>query len=412
MKYNFDQIISRRNTDSIKYDWITRQNRPVDTIPLWVADMDFPAPQEVLDRLAAVARHGIFGYVEAGEAYFQAAKNWFVRWFDFIPEPHWLVRTPGVVFALGVAIRSLTSVGDSVLIQEPVYYPFAGMIRANGRRVVNNGLIYDHGRYELDLVDFEEKIVQNQTRLFILSNPHNPVGRVWTEEELTAMGRICLRHDCLVVSDEIHCDFVRSGHRHLVWAGLSAELAAKSIVCTAPSKTFNLAGLQAANIFIPDDGIRARFQEELRKTGYGELNAMGLAAAQASYEQGRDWLDQLKNYLEGNLFSLKNFMADLSGIKVVEPEGTYLVWLDFTEAGLSARELDDLLSCQARLWLNEGSQFGSAGAGFYRLNLACPRPLLAEALDRLGKVWPKKAEKSGMLPPPYSYSGQGDPPGQ
>lgn len=391
MKYNFDQIISRRNTGSIKYDWIAKHNRPDDTIPLWVADMDFPAPEEVLDRLKAVVRHGIFGYCEAGEAYFQAVKNWFGRWFDFTPEPQWLVRTPGVVFALGAAIGALTSVDDSVLIQEPVYHPFAGMIRANGRRVVNNGLIYNNGRYELDLVDFEEKIAQNQTRLFILSNPHNPVGRVWTEEELRAMGAICLAHDCLVVSDEIHCDFVRPGHRHLVWAGLSAELAAKSLVCTAPSKTFNLAGLQAANIFIPDDSIKARFRGELQKTGYGELNVMGLAAAQAAYEHGRDWLDQLKNYLEDNLLFLKNFMADLSGVKVVEPEGTYLVWLDFTGAGLSARELDDLISRQARLWLNEGSQFGSSGTGFYRLNLACPRPVLAEALDRLGKIWPKTA---------------------
>lgn len=388
MKYDFDRIISRVKTDSIKYDWIAKLGRPSDTIPLWVADMDFPAPQEVLDRLVEVARHGIFGYCEAGEGYFAAVHNWFTRWFDFSPDPQWLVRAPGVVFALGVAIRSLTKPGDGVLIQEPVYHPFAGMIKANDRQVVNNGLIYRDGRYELDLADFEAQIVANRVRLFLLCNPHNPVGRVWTRAELTAMGDICLKHDCLVVSDEIHCDFVRPGHRHLVWAGLSPEMAARSIVCTAPSKTFNLAGLQAANIFIPDENIRALFKAELQKIGYGELNAMGLAAAQAAYERGRDWLNQLKDYLEGNLVFLQIALAGLPGIKVVEPEGSYLVWLDCTQTGLSAQDLDTLFSRRARLWLNEGSLFGASGAGFFRLNLACPRPVLAEAVERLKQVWP------------------------
>lgn len=388
MKYDFDQIISRDHTFSIKYDWIAKQGRPADTIPLWVADMDFPAPREVLDRLAEVARHGIFGYCEAGPEYFAAVRNWFARCFDFSPEPQWLVRTPGVVFALGAAIRSLTAPGDAVVIQEPVYHPFAGLIRANGRRVVNNGLIYREGRYELDLADFEAQIRQERVRLFLLCNPHNPVGRVWTEAELRAMGEICLKHDCLVIADEIHCDFIRPGHRHLVWAGLSAELAARSIICTAPSKTFNLAGLQAANLFIPDDQIRALYQAELERLGYGELNAMGLAAARAAYERGRDWLEQLKVYLEGNLNFLKEALADLPGLRAVEPEGTYLVWLDGAGTGLSAPALDELISRRARLWLNEGSQFGASGTGFYRLNLACPRSVLAEALDRLRKVWP------------------------
>jgi len=388
MKYDFDRIISRKNTDAIKYDWIAKQCRPADTIPLWVADMDFPAPPEVLERLKELADHGIFGYCEAGEAYFSAVRNWFDDCFGFRPEPQWLVRVPGVVFALGVAIRGLTAPGDGVLIQEPVYHPFTGMIEANDRRVVNNGLIYRDGRYELDLVDFEAKIVGHRVRLFLLCNPHNPVGRVWTKAELRAMGDICLKHDCLVVSDEIHCDFIRPGRRHLVWAGLSEELAARAIVCTAPSKTFNLAGLQAANIFIPNDKIRAAFQDELHRIGYGELNAMALVAARAAYEHGRDWLDQLRIYLAGNLDLLKTSLANLPGLRVVEPEGTYLVWLDCTGTGLPPEALDDLFSRRARLWLNEGSQFGASGAGFFRLNLACPRALLAEALDRLQKVWP------------------------
>ncbi len=383
MKYDFDRIVPRHNTDCAKYDCAVKTGKPADVIPLWVADMDFPAPQEVIDRLVEAARHGIFGYAEVGEGYFQAVADWFRRRFDFHPEPQWLVTTPGVVFAVATAIRGLTEPGGAVLIQEPVYHPFARMVQANGRQVVNNALTARSGKYGLDLADFERQIVDHKVRLFILCSPHNPVGRVWTEAELTALGEICLRHGCLVLADEIHCDFVRPGHRHRGFASLSPDFAQISVTATAPSKTFNLAGLQAANIFIPNPALRKKFQKAKAETGYGELNNMGLAAGRAAYEHGQDWLEQLLAYLEGNLALVKQALAAFSQIKVVEPEGTYLLWLDLRGLGLSDGALDDLLTYRARLWLDEGQKFGEAGRGFYRLNLACPRPVLEEAMRRL-----------------------------
>ncbi len=383
MRYDFDVVIPRKNTDSLKYDTAPERGKPDDTLPLWVADMDFQAPPPVLEKLMDITRHGIFGYTDPGPGYYEAVRRWFGDRFDFHPEPDWVVPVPGVVSALAQAVRALTEPGEAVLIQEPVYRPFSQVVLANGRRLINNSLLYENGRYHLDLDDFEEKIIDHRVRLFILCSPHNPVGRVWTRAELEALGRICRRHRCLVVSDEIHCDFVRPGHRHLVWASLSPELAGSSIICTAPSKTFNLAGLQAANLFIPNSGLREKIKKELARNGYGLPNTMGLAAGRAAYEHGREWLEQLLEYLEGNLAFLKERLAGYTGVRVVEPEATYLVWLDFNHLGLSTPALDDLVSRQARLWLDEGAKFGRGGQGFYRLNLACPRSVLAEALSRL-----------------------------
>ncbi len=384
MKYDFDEIIPRRGTDCVKYDAVPKRGLPADTIPLWVADMDFRAPQPVLDRLAEVVRHGIFGYADfADDGYFRAVAGWFSRRFDFRPEPEWLITSPGVVFAQGLALSGLTEPGDAVLIQEPVYHPFAKMIRANGRRMVSSDLVHRDGAYTIDLADFERKMVDEGVRMFILCNPHNPVGRVWTRDELTALGEICLRHGCLVFADEIHCDFVRPGHRHQVFAALSPAFAARTVMATAPSKTFNLAGLQGANIFIPDPDLRRRYQEAQFRTGYGELNNMALAAGRAAYEHGGEWLEQLREYLEGNLALVREAAAAWPGVGLVEPEGTYLAWLDMRGLGLAPAELDDRLTSRARLWLDEGRKFGASGEGFYRLNLTCPRPVLAEAMERL-----------------------------
>jgi cystathionine beta-lyase len=384
VKYDFDEIIPRRGTGCVKYDSAARRGRPADVIPLWVADMDFRAPREVVDRLVVAARHGIFGYADCvDDGYYQAVAGWFARYFDFHPEPEWLVTSPGVVFAQSVALSGLTEPGEAVLIQEPVYHPFAKMIRASGRRVIESGLVYGDGGYTIDLDDFERKITQERVRMFILCSPHNPVGRVWTKGELTALGEICLRRDCLVFADEIHCDFTRPGHRHQTFAALSPELAARTVMATAPSKTFNLAGLQGANIFIPDPELRRRYCLAQERTGYGELNNMALAAGRAAYEHGRDWLEQLLAYLEGNLGLLREAAAAWPGISLVEPEGTYLAWLDMRGLGLAPAALDDLITSRARLWLDEGRKFGPSGEGFYRLNLASPRPVLREALGRL-----------------------------
>ncbi len=390
MKYDFDEIVERHHTDCAKYDLIAKLGKPADTIPLWVADMDFKVPPEVSAQLMEMVRLGVYGYAAEGDdSYFQALSDWFEVNHGFLPEPQWVIKAPGVVFSLASAIRALTGPGDSLIIQEPVYHPFARMININERIVVNSSLIYDGGRYRMDLVDFEKKIIDHKVKVFVLCSPHNPVGRVWSREELLAVGEICLKHDCLVVSDEIHCDFVRPGHRHCSWLTLPPEHVQNVVVCTAPSKTFNLAGLQASNMFIPNSHLREKVKLAINQAGYDGLSVPGLVACRAAYRLGRDWLDQLKDYLEGNLAAIKQAATALPGLKVVEPEGTYLVWLDFKDLGLTLEELDELLTVKARLWLDEGQKFGPAGRGFYRLNMACPRATLKKALGRLKDVWPR-----------------------
>ena len=386
MKYDFDRLIDRRNTNSIKWDFPEMFGKPEDVIPLWVADMDFPAPPEVIERLEAAVRHGIFGYSEALPGYFEAVRNWFESNFDFRPEADWLVKTPGVVFALATAIRALTKEGEAIVIQEPVYHPFRGMIEVNKRRVIDSPLIFEDGHYSMDFDDLDKKLAESGARLFILCSPHNPVGRVWKREELETLSRICQKYGCLVLADEIHCDFVRPGFRHTSWGTMSPEAVDNSIICTAPSKTFNLAGLQAANIFIPNPEIRAGFKAAMERCGYHGLNSLALVAAQAAYELGRPWLDELRGYLEGNLEYVRQAVGQLPGLKVIEPEGCYLIWLDFRGLSLSDEKLDELIIQKAGLWLDEGRKFGQAGRGFYRLNSACPRSLLEKALARLQKA--------------------------
>lgn len=387
MKYNFDEIIDRRNTDSVKYDLVAKSGKPADVLPLWVADMDFRTAPGIIERLAADAAFGIYGYTEGGEDYFRAVSGWYRERFGWQVERDWLVQTPGVVFAINIAVRALTEEGDAVIIQQPVYYPFSAAIRDNGRKLVNSGLVLRDGRYEIDFDDFEKKIVENDVKLFILCSPHNPVGRVWTREELRRVGEICLAHDVKVVSDEIHSDFVYEGHKHHVFTTVDPDFEAVSIVCTAPSKTFNLAGLQVSNIFIPDQRMREAFQRQMQMIGYGGINLAGLHACQAAYETGREWLDELKVYLRGNLDFVREYLVkNLPMIRLVEPEGTYLAWLDCRSLGLQEEELEHLIVQEARLWLDAGAMFGAGGEGFERINIACPRAVLAEAMERLNRA--------------------------
>lgn len=385
LMYNFDEITERHGTGSLKYDLASKRGMPDDTLPFWVADMDFKSPPEVLQALSQRIDHGIFGYSDSiDESYFNALYGWNRGRFDWNIRPEWIVKVPGVVFAICTAIRALTKPGDAVLIQQPVYHPFESSVKDNNRRLVVNELIYRDGRYRMDLDEFERQIVEENVRLFILCSPHNPVGRVWTGEELTAAGDICARHGVFVISDEIHQDFVYPGYRHLVFAGLKPEYADITVTCTAPSKTFNIPGLQISNIFICNEDIRRLFIAELRRTGYSQPNVLGLIACRAAYEKGASWLDELILYLSGNLALLRDFIkSELPNIHLVEPEGTYLAWLDFRKSGLSDQELEQLLVNKGRIWLSSGPTFGAGGRGFQRFNIACPRTVLEQGLNRL-----------------------------
>lgn len=384
---DFDKVIERRGTDCIKYDSAAQSNMPADVLPLWVADMDFETSSYVVDALADRLRHGIFGYTESGERFFDAVKGWMVRHHDWEVHKDWLVKTPGVVFALAMAVRAYTEPGDGVLIQQPVYYPFAGVIRDNGRRVVSNHLFLgEDNRYHMDLDDFERKIVEEKIKLFFLCNPHNPVGRVWSREELCRLGDICVRHHVIVASDEIHADFVFRG-KHQVFANLKKEYETISITCTAPSKTFNLAGLAMSNIFIPDEKLREKFCAQMNSAGVGQIGLMGLIACEAAYEKGEEWYQAMVKYVADNIaYTRKYVKENLPGVRMVEHEGTYLVWLDFRGTGLDEQALEHKIIHEAKLWLDGGAMFGEGGSGFQRVNVACPRKILTEALDRLKAV--------------------------
>jgi len=388
MKYDFDRVIDRSNSFSIKYEPSWR-GKPDDVLPLWVADMDFAAPVCVQDALARRAQHGIFGYSEPDAAYFDVTRKWFEERFNWTVQRDWLMITPGVVNALYLAIRALTKPGDGIVIQQPVYYPFESGVRKTGRQLLVNELVYSEGRYGIDFQDFEEKI--KQAKLFVMCNPHNPVGRVWERGELERMGEICLRHAVTVIADEIHEDFVfqdrRSGRKHLVFAALNEDFENITVTCTSPSKTFNLAGLLHANIFISNKDLRDKFKEEYAACGLSQPGVMGLVACKAAYEGGAEWLDQLLDYLAGNISFLKTHLIQhIPKIKLVEPEGTYLMWLDCKELGLPAQKLDEEITNKGKLWLSSGASFGKGGSGFERMNIACPRSVLQNALERLERV--------------------------
>jgi cystathionine beta-lyase len=384
MKYNFDEIIDRSNSYSIKYEPSWR-GKPADVLPLWVADMDFASPPCVQEALIRRVRHGIFGYSEPDETYFNVMRKWFEGRFNWKPEREWLAITPGVVNALHVAVRSLTEPGDGIVIQQPVYYPFETSIKQTGRHLLINELVYSEGRYSINFDDFEEKI--KQAKMFILCNPHNPVGRVWKTDELVRMGEICLRYGVKVIADEIHEDFIFSGHKHIVFAAFNQDFADITVTCTSPSKTFNLAGLQHANIFISNKEMRNKFKEEYARSGLSQPGIMGLIACKAAYEDGSQWLEQLIDYLTGNMLLLKTYLSKhIPKIKFIEPEGTYLAWLDCNELGFSAPKLDEILLHKGKLWLNSGISFGKGGKGFVRMNAACPSSVLHNALERLNNV--------------------------
>ena len=384
MKFDFDTVTDRKNTNAIKYDLAKKRGKPEDAVSLWVADMDFPTAPCIQKAVAEKASHGIWGYSRPDNRYYDALKKWYKERHNFEVQNEWVVNTPGVCFALATAVKTFTKEGESVLIQKPVYYPFFNIINSLQRKVVNSSLILKNNHYEIDFDDFERKIVQENVKMFILCSPHNPGGRVWTKQELQKISEICLAHNVLVVSDEIHSDITFGSNVHTVYGSLSEQALKNSIICTAPSKSFNLAGLQFSNIFIADEKLKKAFSEELDKTGYDEPSVFGIVAATAAYSEGADWFDSVKSYIwENILFAKKYIEENASQIKVLVPEGTYLLWLDFSKTGLSDSEINDRVLNKAKVWLDSGSMFGKEGEKFQRINCATPRIILEDALKRI-----------------------------
>ena len=385
--YNFDTVINRWETACEKYDTITQRGYPSDMIPMWVADMDFAVPECVQKAMREVVDRGIFGYSLAGDRFYSAVEKWFSRRYGWQVDRSWIAQTPGVVTALSAAVRICTNPGDGVMIQSPVYHHFFHAVERNGRRVVENELHYENGAYTMDFADMEAKIVAHQIKLFFLCSPHNPVCRVWTPEELKQVGAICKKHGVTVLADEIYCDFFSPGFHHTPFATACPDMTDRLIVCTSPSKSFNIAGLQISNIIIPGAELREQFRTELGKVGYNNCNYYGMQACTAAYEGGEEWLEACKAYIWGNVQYIQDFVAQkLPQIKIIEPQGTYLLWMDCSGLGLTGEELEELMLQKARVWPDMGTMFGEKTGQFIRLALACPRSVVEEVMHRLEKA--------------------------
>ena len=385
---DFDTVINRKDTLSLKFDFAKRRGLPTDVLPLWVADMDFKTSSYIVDALHDAAEYGVFGYSETQTPYYEVVRDYFLRKYDYDFTERELLKSPGVVFAIAVAVKALTEKGDAIMIQQPVYYPFSEVITDNNRKLVDNTLVYNplDNRYYIDFEDFENKIVNNKVKLFLLCNPHNPVSRVWSKEELIKLGDICLKHNVIVLSDEIHQDFTFVGKHH-IFASLKPEFENITITFTSPSKTFNLAGLQTAHVFIKNPQIRRKYCHEYNASGYSQLNVMGLVATIAAYKFGDEWFNGVFNYIKNNVEYIKNYVeTNLPNVRMINHEATYLVWLDFRGLGLTPAQLDDAIINKSKLWLDSGKIFGASGEGFQRINAACPRRTLEEAMNRLKKI--------------------------
>ena len=383
MKYNFDEIIPRRGTNSYKWD----SAGDADVLPMWVADMDFRTAPPVVEALRKRAEHGIFGYVRVPDAYYAAVTNWFTRRHDWQIEKGWIIYTTGVVPALSAVIKALTVPGDKVMVQTPVYNCFFSSIRNNGCGMIANPLIYRNGTYQIDFADLEQKAADPSVKVLLLCNPHNPAGRVWTKQELTRIGDICIRNNVWVVADEIHCELVFPGHTYIPFASISQEFLMHSVTCTSPSKAFNLAGLQIANIISADTDIRIKIDKAINVNEVCDVNPFGVEALMAAYNDSEEWLEELKQYLFANYNYLRAYFAEcLPEFPVSMLEGTYLVWVDCSVLNQSSDETMKTLLEKEKLWVNEGGLYGEAGEGFIRINIACPRQQLIEGLNRLRRA--------------------------
>mgnify|MGYP001278401783 CR=1 FL=1 len=383
MKYDFDTIINRKNTNSVKWDMSQKK----DVIPMWIADMDFKTAYPVINALEKRVSHGIFGYATIPDDYYEAEVRWWDKRHNFKIKKEWIEVSTGVIPSLSAVVQAFTEIGDKVLIQSPVYNYFNTSITNNKCKIVLNELKYNGEYYEIDFDDFEEKASDEKVKIFILCNPHNPVGRVWSKDELERLGEICLKHNVIVLVDEIHRDLVYKENKHIPFASISKKFLMNSITCTAPSKTFNIAGLKTSNIIVANEEYRKKVNRSLNINETIEPNVFGIEALIAAYNEGEEWLDQLLEYLEGNLDFLTSFINErIPKLKVVKPEATYLIWIDCRSLGISSKELSEKIFKQGNLRINGGQTYGEAGEGFIRMNIACSRELLIEGLKRLEKV--------------------------
>ena len=386
MKYDFDKIVDRTGTESLKWVYPRKVLKVEDAIPMWVADMDFEAPPAVVEAIRNRAAHGVYGYPLIPPSFWQAAIGWLKRRHGWEIRKDWMAKTPGIVPALNYSVRAFTKPGDGVIIQTPVYFPFYHAVENNSRRIVRNPLRFDGRRYTMDLEDLERKLDEG-SRMLILCSPHNPVGRVWTRDELEALGRLAKERDLVVVSDEIHADLVYSGHRHHVLAALSSDLADRTVTCIAPSKTFNIPGLSTAVVIASNPKLLGAFKDETERAGFELGQVFGIIGFEAAYSQGDDWLDELLPCLEANVDFMEKFLeAQIPAIRLVRPEGTYLALLDCRGLGLEPAALIDFFLKKARVYFSDGVLFGEEAAGFVRINFGCPRALLVEALERIERA--------------------------
>jgi len=380
MDYNFDEIISRKNSSSIKWD----QTPFEDVIPMWIADMDFKSSPAILNALQTRLDHGVFGYTAIPEAFYNAIINWWKRRYGFTLEKEWLFPVAGVIPALAATIQSLSEKGDKIIVQSPVYNHFYNSISSSGRIIVENNLLYTNGRYAIDFEDLENKAADPKVKILIISNPHNPVGRVWTKEELQRIGDICIANNVIVISDEIHADLVLKGHFHIPFASLGEKYSFNSVTLSSPTKSFNLAGLQVGYFFTQNETFRKAIQSSFEVTGMELLNLFGITALIAAYEESELWLENLKEYLHNNYLFLQSFLKlHLPEIKVTPLEATYLVWLDCNALRKSSNDLSHELLGKQKLWINSGTMYGKAGEGFLRINIATSKAILEMGLERL-----------------------------
>ncbi|MTI68854.1 MAG: pyridoxal phosphate-dependent aminotransferase [Firmicutes bacterium] len=385
MKYNFDKVIDREGSDCIKWDHVDLYFGKKDLLPMWVADMDFEVPKEINEAIKKRTEHGVYGYTKRPDSFYYSLINWTNKRHNWDIKKEWIIYTPGVVPAINIAINAYTKPGDKVIIQSPVYFPFSESVKNNGRQLIDNELKLENGRYVMDFEDLEKKI-DSRVKLLILCSPHNPIGRVWNEEELKKLGEICLKNDILIVSDEIHSDIIYKGSKHIPISNISNKLANNTITCLAPSKTFNIAGLSASSIIIPNEKLRIEFNKEIDNLHIGMANIFGMVALEAAYNYGEKWLEELLEYLEGNVKFVMDFIDDIPNVNVIRPEGTYLMWIDFNGLELNDEKLKDLIINKAKVALNDGEDFGPGGKGFKRMNIACPRSILKEGLERIAKA--------------------------
>ncbi len=380
--YDFDRVIDRKDTANIKYDLRDKFFGNPDVIPMWVADMDFETPDFIRTAIKKRAEHPIYGYSYRTQSYNNSIVDWINKRHNWKIRDEWIVFSPGIVPALNFSTLAFTSPGDKIIIQPPVYFPFFNAVSDHGRELLQNRLVYQNGKYEIDFRDFEEKA--ESASMFFFSSPHNPVGRVWTKEELTKIGEICLRNNVIIISDEIHNDLILPGYKHIPFASLTPEIASITVTCIAPSKTFNVAGLATSSVIIVNDEMRAKFEKVVNNLHLSMGNLFGAVAAEAGYKYGAEWVDELMVYIQENYNVIDYLLEEAnSRIKLVKPEATYLGWLDFNETGLNDEVIKKMLIEKAGVGLSHGPMFGDGGQGFQRINVATPKSVVINSMEKI-----------------------------